>query len=706
MTMTREAVATRAIPALSLRATIQPKSVDAEKRTFEVVWTTGERVLRGFWDSYWEELSLDPRHVRMGRLESGAAPLLNSHRGYDLSSVLGVVESARLEKKRGTAVVRFPSAGVDADADAIFRKIVDGIVRNVSVGYRVHRLEKVEDGEGKVPVMRATDWEPYEISLVPMGADAGAGVRSEGAETNPCTFVLEERSMAKKKTSASRTPTSSPATRADGAEGDDDQGEAPEIAPSDATRADKAEDDDEGAADEDAEADDDAGEDEADRGKAAKRAVAAERKRTAEILRIVRAMELGDKVAEQLIRSGASLDQARKQVIDLKAERKKEEPVGSIDGKQRIAVGDDLTRKGATDGLRNALMHRAAPHVHKLEDVGRVYRGMTLLEMARRHLEAHGVRTEGLGKRELAGLALGLETRGGMHSTSDFPLILADVGGKTLRAAYAEAPQTFQAWARRTSLPDFKSVKRTQLGEAPQLKKIVEGGEFTRGTVGEGREVYQLATYGRTFAVTRQTLINDDMDALSRMPEMFGRSARDLESDLVYEQLTSNPAMGDTKTLFHDDHHNTGTGFISVEAIGAGRAAMRTQVGLDGVQRINVQAKYLLVPAALETMADQFVSAAMLANEPGKVNPFAGRLQVIAEPRLDADDDEAWYLVADPGQIDTIEYAYLEGEEGPFMESRLGFDVDGLELKCRHDFAAKVIDWRGFYLSDGQDAES
>ena len=61
----------------------------------------------------------------------------------------------------------------------------------------------------------------------------------------------------------------------------------------------------------------------------------------------------------------------------------------------------------------------------------------------------------------------------------------------------------------------------------------------------------------------------------------------------------------------------------------------------------------------------------------------------------------AWYLAASPNQIDTIEYAYLEGQQGAYIETRNGFDVDGVEIKCRLDFGAKAIDWRGLYKNPG-----
>ena len=182
---------TRDLPPMTLRAAFNPRSVNLPKRTVELTWSTGAKVLRGYFDKFYEELSLDPKHVRLGRL-NGGAPLLDAHNSYELRGVLGVVEggTATVDGKQGKAVVRFAKAEDDPLADAIFRKVQDGIIQNVSVGYRVHKFEKIEDVEIKIPTYRAIDWEPYEVSLVPMGADAGAGVRGAAiCELTTCEFV-------------------------------------------------------------------------------------------------------------------------------------------------------------------------------------------------------------------------------------------------------------------------------------------------------------------------------------------------------------------------------------------------------------------------------------------------------------------------------------------------------------------------------------
>lgn len=168
-------------------------TVDKEARTAELVWTTGAAVKRYGWQEgeYFEELSLDKSAVRLGRL-NGGAPLLNTHDSYDLESIIGVVEKAWMTKTEGRATVRFSRR---ADVEPFWNDVQDGIIRNVSVGYMVHKFQDITPSDEKVKRLLAVDWEPFEVSLVPIGADANAGVRSEQPKTNPCEIeVSEERS--------------------------------------------------------------------------------------------------------------------------------------------------------------------------------------------------------------------------------------------------------------------------------------------------------------------------------------------------------------------------------------------------------------------------------------------------------------------------------------------------------------------------------
>ena len=170
---------------------LMPESVDAERRTVEVVWSTGAAVRRRDpWTGkrYDEVLSLEEAHVDLSRL-NGGAPLLNTHGAWDLRDVIGVVERAWIAREGealvGRATVRFSDR---ADVEPIWRDVASGIVRNVSVGYAVRSYE-ITETDGQPPVWRAVDWQPLELSAVPIGADAAAGFRAAGQSAQPAEPV-------------------------------------------------------------------------------------------------------------------------------------------------------------------------------------------------------------------------------------------------------------------------------------------------------------------------------------------------------------------------------------------------------------------------------------------------------------------------------------------------------------------------------------
>lgn len=336
-------------------------------------------------------------------------------------------------------------------------------------------------------------------------------------------------------------------------------------------------------------------------------------------------------------------------------------------------------------------------------EMARNYRGMSLLEVGRVFTEeTTGERLRGLDKRELATRLLGLDTRAGMHSTSDFANLLANVAARRLRNAYEVAPQNWKKLGRQSNNPDFKEKSVVQLSSAPAFKKVREGGEFSYGGLTDGVEKYALSTYGRIIAITRQTLINDDLGAFDRLPTMLGRQAAELEANTFWSVLTLNAAMHDGTALFHADHGNL-LAATAINEIGltAAKKAMRKQKSLSvkaaDREPMNLVPAFLVCSPDKEVEAQKMLSA-VVATAANDVNVFASSMELIVEARLDGN---GWFTSADPALIDTIEYSYLEGEEGVFTEQRIGFQVDGIEVKGRLDFAAKAIDWRGMTYNPG-----
>jgi hypothetical protein len=177
-------------------ASIKPSSFNAGENTVNLIWSTGAAVRRySYADGPYDELlDVTPSAVRLDRLNAGA-PLLNTHSDYDLSDVIGCVVpgSAKVANGIGTATVKLSSAPADAD---IVAKIKDGIIRNVSVGYTVYRYDVTPATATAAMIKRAVDWEPMELSFVPVPADAGATVRSNPRHlTGPNANVLARMRM-------------------------------------------------------------------------------------------------------------------------------------------------------------------------------------------------------------------------------------------------------------------------------------------------------------------------------------------------------------------------------------------------------------------------------------------------------------------------------------------------------------------------------
>jgi hypothetical protein len=636
------------MPILDRSASFVPETLNAEDRTVEVVWSTGARVRRSSWFSgdYHEELSMQHSHVRLDRLNSGAS-VLNNHARYSLSDVIGVVEKAWIKEKTGHATIRFSNR---EDVEPIFNDVKNGIIRNISVGYTVHKFEERQPGDDGLKVFRAIDWEPMELSFVAIPADKGAQVRSEELSTS-CEIVHRQEEQPQGETEMPQAQAQTPSNVAP--ETNVREVQTP-VVDTDAIR---------------------------------NEAVQAERVRCSEIKKIVTAVRLESDVADQLIASGVSIEEARKAVLEKVAAKQAEVRTTNVD----VTRDENETR---LRGFENALLNRYDGK-NKLEDHGRKVRSFSLLDMARECVERKGVRTAEMSRMEIAGRAL--------HSTSDFPLILANVAGKTMRDSYEAAPKTFAPFVRETTLPDFKEISRVQIGDAPELDEIVENAAVTYGTVGEAAEKYALRTFGKGIAIGRRMIVNDDMDAFSRIPALFGRRAADKEADLVWGIITGNPNMADGYALFQAANHKnlaSSGAVISVTTVSAARKAMRLQTGLNGA-KMNLRPAFMAVPTALETTAEQFLNSIIVATQDSNTNPFKGSMGLIVEPRLDDASATAWYLLCTPAQVDMIELGRLQGETGPMLETESDFDTEGFKMKMRYDLGSKAIDHRGFFKNPG-----
>ncbi|MEM7938979.1 Mu-like prophage major head subunit gpT family protein, partial [Morganella morganii] len=165
--------------------------------------------------------------------------------------------------------------------------------------------------------------------------------------------------------------------------------------------------------------------------------------------------------------------------------------------------------------------------------------------------------------------------------------------------------------------------------------------------------------------------------------------------DLVYAVLTENGKLSDGKALFSADHKNTLSGGMDVETISKGRTLMRQQK--EGERTLNIRPAFMLVPAALETHALQVVGSGSVKGadvNANIINPIRNIAEIITEPRLDDNSEKDWYMAASQGS-DTIEVAYLNGIDTPYIDQQEGFTSDGVTTKIRIDAGVAPLDYRG-----------
>jgi hypothetical protein len=290
-------------------------------------------------------------------------------------------------------------------------------------------------------------------------------------------------------------------------------------------------------------------------------------------------------------------------------------------------------------------------------------------------------------------------------STISLTGILTPALNKIMLASYTAEPMTALLITSSSNAQDFRPSSLYRLTGSGPFLKVPQDGELKHLQLVEESYSQQVETYGRIVALTRQMLVNDDLDALTQIPRIMGRSSALTIQNAVYELLLSNPG---TPALFSVAHNNLLTGTtsaLSIESLGLAETLFLKQVDAAG-QPIMLTPRYLLVPPELKAKAEQLMKSLDLnetttAGKPAPAgNPFAGRYEVIVSPWLSnsaitGSSATAWYLLADPILGGVLNIAYLRGNRSPLIETgATDFDTLGIRWRGYFDFGVGVLDYR------------
>jgi hypothetical protein len=723
-----EAIGRKAQPMASSReVTFRPKSWDAEARTIDVVLSderSNEITRRDWWsgDTIRERLSLDPAHVDLGRANNGA-PILLGHRGSDPAAQLGkmVEGSARIEGEVGSRQLLVTAhfspflEQRDPALEAYVQEIATGIRRHSSVGWREHETI-VSRNENGPDLHFVVGWEVMEGSIVAMGADDGAVTRSEDSERERNSAAAQsERNDMTTKTDPSRAAGSEPAE--------------PTV--------------DEAALNERAL-------------KLAEQMITERAERAEKLRTLGRVLDFDQDAVDAWIAERGddgqlrSYDAINARAFDLAAQRA-DKPGGKapIRGSVAISAGErDEQDTRAFRMLGQILCHRAG---FDQETVKRALKGVTnggkryagvafktdkaidsfdfaregafymrrsMTDMAEISLRADGVDTDRMSSSELVEAALGISGYGmhgrGYNTTGAFPLLLAEVFNVSLRIGYDEDPIDLR-WTRRRNARDFRTLYSLTMGEAEDFEEVdPEKPVYPTSTMGESREGFALVEHGRMFKIGRKLLINDYLDGITQIPRKFGAAGNRKMREKLFGLLHANAALSDGVALFSDgsaatrSRNDDGTpSAIGISTIDLMRVRMSQRAGItldkDGtpVATVRVPLRYLLIGEGKAVHTDQQLGRILTptqvapGNAAGVPASFAG-LTPIADSSIDAFDAGSgaglhWYGT----DGETVEHAFLEGEEGVQTAVESDFDSRGIKIRASLDFGCGVKDWRG-----------
>ncbi len=633
------------------------------ERIVRVSFSSEARVTRrnNYGEPWIETLGHAEKEVNLSRLNTSAPVLYNHQRGEDKSRI-GVVERAWLENGKGYADLRISKR---AEVEGIWQDIQDGILRNVSVAYQIDSKTIVEKRNNEPDLYRVTNWTPIEISFVDIPADHTVGVGrsltiTEDNQPKQPKPLKHEEIMLNEKTEEIQTIESRGATLES----------ARPFTPSPAVDIESIR----------------------------RETLLQEEQRRLEVRHVFKPFQIAGArgIDELLIRCLDDTKMNERQAKDLLLSHLGTNlESSSKESSISVRAGESEPEKFKRYA-EEALAFRSGVAESNVKPT-ELY-GYSLLELARKSLEVKGISTTSLDKREIV-------ARSFTHSSSDFPIMLANNAHKSMLKGYSETEEVFSKFTSTSNLSDFKIHTRVNMSEFSSLDEIPEGGEYKHGTLSEYQEQIKLLTYGKKFSITRQAIINDDMSAFTSIPRKMGRSAKRKIGDLVFSILTSNPLMADGINLFHNDHKNLAAkaAALSVNSLSQARREMMMHKDISGNAHLNIRPSLLIIPAALEDTARLLmISETDPAQTNSRVpNLVRNSLEIITDARLDTHSATAWYLLASPTMYDVIEVGYLDGNSNPYLEQQEGWDVDGVEFKVRIDAAVKALEWRTLYKNPG-----
>jgi HK97 family phage prohead protease len=597
-----------------------------------------------------EILAISNEAIDLSRVALGQVKLLDSHNSGSIETILGRLTEAHIEDGQLIGTITFAETD---DALEAAQAVARGEITGISAGYKILKWELAgRDEDTDIETWVAARWELFEVSLVSVPADKYSGVRS-------LTFPITRETV------HMETQKTEPAAI--------DQAAIQE---------------------------------------ASRLALTNERTRSSEIIAIAARHGLTQDLSAKYIADGTSVEAFKDVVLEHLASQSPAARVASGSG-ARIEIIDPgqspaKLREVMVDAiaLRYMTPKTAALPVEN-EHQAREYSSLSILHM--------GAELAGIPQyhRKSPDAVLEMLSQRSMMGTTDFPLLLSALANKFLLAQYTLQTPSYRLFSVQKPFTNFKAHNFIRAGDFPMPRLLTETGEVPFGNVTENQEQITAKTYAIALPISRQMLVNDDLQAFTDSASAAGYVCPAFENQVAWSIILQNggagPLMSDAGNLWNTTATTTAGGHanaasagtaVTVASLTAGRQAMRNQKSLAGYP-LQLVPKYIVSGAAKQTEIDQMLSTNLLANQISNVNVFNTgntRLTSITDATI---TDNSWYLFCDPAAAPVFGWGYVGGNNGPAFSVDKPFNRDGLSLKVTEDFAFGALDWRGTWRNAG-----
>lgn len=602
-----------------------------------------------------EYLLCSEENVNLQRYQSGLCPVLFNH--YR-DRVIGKLDNVKFENGRGTADIVFDD---DEFSDSVYKKVLSGSLQGISVGYQrntVTYVKPTQEYKGFKGECEVVDkWNLLEVSVVSIPADPSVGIGRdldydfEGNEERE-----EVREMGPKDKEKDEVKTPAPEKAPEKREEKPiEKREEPKI---DTKAIEEA---------------------------AREAAQKAERERVSTILSVCRQFNIDDEAQKRFIDGNVTVEKVREEVLDILGKREK-----PVDVKVKSGEGDNIRELCV-----KALSQRFGVETSEEREVLAMSR-MSLRDMAKEVVYETAPNTT-------EQRAIRFDTPEGVFEralgSSTFAGIMDEFSHKTMGKAYKEQEPSFMPLVSKGINTDFKpNVKYTIGLDSEPVKMAGESDEFTFTDIGDSKVQTNISTYGKGIRFTREAFINDQLGELVKAIQQQGRGYRRLQDKMFFKLLS-------LTSTYSAKHGNLATKLgVNEAAWSEMKRMMMMQKSFDGKGFVGLPPKFIVAPTALEATISKLLKSTSDPTAPnsGAANIYHNGFTLVTSPYLDLESETAYYMEADPNQMDIIEFTTLNGVDTPTSRVIIPQNHLGVEYQSYMDFGFNLLSYQGLVKNAGE----